>query len=400
MREKTRALTVLAALAAGAVLAMAPPAAATTTATILVSTANPSTAGQAVTLTATVTGDAPTGQVMFDDSGVSLGVADLIAGVATLVTSSLAVGDHPVTATYSGDGNNDFSQATLVQTVAAPPAPPVIPVKPPKVKLVASTTKASVGDKVRLRWHSKHADVVMASGDWAGAQKSKGSAAIRISERGKHVFKLTVRNASGAKTATVKVLASRKSKELELVVTEELMLIGSKVDVTADGLAKAEEYTIRLDGKPIMTGKADKRGDVARTFQIAKGTPQGALPLTITGSNPGRIGTAVLNVIAPTTFDVTVALEELPRGAEQTISVTGLAPNEELTVMYAGTKLTEATADAKGEFTYTFPVGKKSGEKTVKVIGLIPQRSGEATFTVKAKKPTEQESGRWLLPLV
>ena len=169
--------------------------------------------GQAVTLTATVTGDAPTGQVDFVESAVLLGSAALNAGVATLVTSSLGVGDHAITATYSGDVNNDTSEGTLTQTVAAAapaPAPPpsspapapVVTVKPPKVKLAASTTKASVGDKVRLSWHSKRADVVMASGDWAGAQKSKGSATVRIAERGKHVFKLTVQNAGGAKTAT------------------------------------------------------------------------------------------------------------------------------------------------------------------------------------------------------
>ena len=148
-------------------------------------------------------------------------------------------------------------------------------VKPPKVKLVASTTKASVGDKVRLSWHSKRADVVMASGDWAGSQKSKGSATVRIAERGKHVFKLTVKNASGAKSATVKVMAARKAKTLELVVTEELTMVGSEVDVTADGLAKGEDYTVRLNGKPIMTGKADKKGDVARTFELAETTPRG-----------------------------------------------------------------------------------------------------------------------------
>ncbi len=49
---------------------------------------------------------------------------------------------------------------------------------------------------MRLRWHSKHADVVMASGDWTGAQKSKGSVTVRIAERGKHIFKLTVQNAA------------------------------------------------------------------------------------------------------------------------------------------------------------------------------------------------------------
>ncbi len=406
--EKTRALTVLAALAAGAVLAIAPPAsAATTTTTGLVSSANPSTVGQAVIFTATVTGADPTGVVTFDDSGISLGAAGISGGVATLVTSSLTVGYHAVNATYSGDVNNDPSQGALVQTVAAAPAPPVAPpvapvkpVKPPKVKLVASTTKTSVGDKIRLRWHSKRADVVMASGDWGGSHKPKGSEDIRISERGKHVFKLTVKNASGVKTATVKVMASRKAKAFELEVTDELTMVGTDVDIKADGLAKGEDYTVRLNGKPIMTGKADKKGDVARTFVLAKTTPEGALPLTITGSNPDRVGEAVLNVIRPKTFDVTVAVEEVPKKAEQTVEVTGLAPEEELTVMYAGEKLTTGTADADGKFTYTFGVGNKAGEKTVKVIGMLPQRSGETTFTVMKPDPNGPQTGRWSLGLL
>ena len=391
-------LTALAAMVAGAVLAMAPPASARhcTTTTTLVSSANPSTVGQAVTLTATVDGvDAPAGQVDFADSGDPLGSATLDTGVATLVVGSLTVGDHALTATYLGDGTSETSIGTLTQTVAAPPPPPpppptpprrprapVVTVKPPMVKLVASTTKASVGDKVRLNWHSKRADVVMASGDWAGAQKSKGSETVRIAERGKHVFKLTVKNAAGAKTATVKVLAARKAKTFELVVTEELTLVGSEVDLTADGLAKGEEYIVRLDGKPIMTGKANNKGDVARTFTLAKTTPEGALPLTITGSNPSRVGTAVLNVIAPKTFDVSVAQEEIFQRDDQVITVVGLLPGEAYTVTSGGKKLTSGKADATGSFTYTFKVGKPFGKRTVKVTGAIPERTGTATFTV------------------
>ena len=244
---------------------------------------------------------------------------------------------------------------------------PVVTVKPPKVKLVASATKASVGDKVRLRWHSKRADVVMASGDWAGAQKTKGSVTVRIAERGKHVFKLTVKNAAGAKTATVKVLAARKAKTLELVVTEELTMVGSDVDLTADGLAKGEEYTVRLDGKSIMTGKANKKGDVARTFELAKTTAEGALALTITGSNPSRVGTAVLNVIKRRRrFDGRGGPGQGARrrpSRSRSPSPAWLA-DEALTVMYA-----RREADARrrptqtGEFTYTFNVGKKSGEQ-------------------------------------
>ena len=53
-----------------------------------------------------------------------------------------------------------------------------------------------------------------------------------------------MKNAAGAKTATVKVLAARKAKTFELVVTEELTLVGSDVDLTADGLAKGEECIV------------------------------------------------------------------------------------------------------------------------------------------------------------
>lgn len=373
---------VLVTLVAASVLGSAQPAAAvtatTTTTTTLTSSVNPSVVGQSVTLTATIVGDAPTGSVSFVESGVTIGVSPVSGGAATLELSGWTAGTHAVTATYSGDPNNDASAGSLTQTVVAP----VAPVKAPTVKLRVSADKVSVGAKIKLSWSSKHADVVMASGDWAGKQKSKGSAQLVVTERGKLVFKLTVQNAAGQKTARVKVTATRKSKELELVVTDELVTVGAKVDVTADGLAKGEGYVVRLDGKPIMTGKANNKGDVARTLEVTKATPEGALPLTITGSNPGRVGTAVLNVIKAKSLDVQVESPELPKKSEQTINVIGLLPGEAVTVMYAGTKLTTGKADEDGLFTYSFDVGKVSGEKTVKVIGAIPTRSGEARFTV------------------
>jgi hypothetical protein len=396
MRENTRIRGALATVAWGALLtvgaatgvALAPPAgAAVTSVTTLTSSANPSAAGAPVTLTATVTGDSPTGQVVFGEPGFTLGIADMSGGAATLVVSSFSVGAHALTATYSGDVNNDYSVGTLTQTVtaaaAAPaPAPPVAVTKPPKVKLVASTTKASVGDMVRLTWHSRNADTVMASGDWRGARKPKGSVAMRISERGKHVFKLTVANAMGRKTATVKVLAARKAKEFEVVVTDELVLVGSKVDVKADGFAKAEDFTLRLNGKVVVTGKADAKGGVSRTIVLPKDTPEGEVPLTITGSNPNRIGSAVLNVIGPKELEVQVAQEELYKRDEQTITVTGLLPGEAVTVTSLGVKLTTGTADDAGLFTYAFKVGKPLGEHTVTVTGAVPSRTGSATFTV------------------
>jgi hypothetical protein len=62
--------------------------------------------GQEVTLTATVnsTAGTPSGVVEFFDGATSLGTAAVTSGVATLATTTLAVGAHSVGASYTGDG--------------------------------------------------------------------------------------------------------------------------------------------------------------------------------------------------------------------------------------------------------------------------------------------------------
>ncbi len=131
-----------------------------------------------------------------------------------------------------------------------------------------------------------------------------------------------------------------------------------------------------------MTGKADKKGDVVRTFEVPENTPEGPVSLTITGSNPGRVGTAVLNVIGPKKLEVSVAAAEVVKRNPQTVSVTGLLPGETVTVTLGGKKLTTGTADTAGEFTYTYDVTKPIGKQTVTVTGAIPERVGKATYTV------------------
>jgi hypothetical protein len=74
-----------------------------------------------ITLTASVTGDNPTGKVSFTAGSTSLGTATLAAGVATLQTSFATAGGYPVTAAYAGDQNNAASTSSPVTiTIAAP----------------------------------------------------------------------------------------------------------------------------------------------------------------------------------------------------------------------------------------------------------------------------------------
>jgi large repetitive protein len=83
--------------------------------TRVTSSQNPSTSGQPVTFTATVSPVAPatgtpSGTVTFLDGGNSIGTGTLSGGIATITTSALAVGAHTITTSYSGDPG--FSSGT------------------------------------------------------------------------------------------------------------------------------------------------------------------------------------------------------------------------------------------------------------------------------------------------
>jgi hypothetical protein len=79
--------------------------------------------GQSVTLTATVTGNSPTGTVQFQINAANYGSpVALVNGVATLTTTQLTlVGTDVITAIYSGDFNNAGagSSAGFNETVTA-----------------------------------------------------------------------------------------------------------------------------------------------------------------------------------------------------------------------------------------------------------------------------------------
>jgi hypothetical protein len=90
-----------------------------TSSATLTSSPNPSTQGQAVTFTATISSPTvtPTGPVTFTAGKTVLGTAQLGGGKAKLTISSLAVGSTAVTATYYGDSNIAKSSASVIQTV-------------------------------------------------------------------------------------------------------------------------------------------------------------------------------------------------------------------------------------------------------------------------------------------
>jgi hypothetical protein len=87
------------------------------TTTSLWSSANPSTYGDLVTFTATLSTSLSFGTVEFFDGITSLGTIGLSGGIASISTSALTGGTHSITAVYSGDGNFDPSTSSPLSQV-------------------------------------------------------------------------------------------------------------------------------------------------------------------------------------------------------------------------------------------------------------------------------------------
>ncbi len=89
-----------------------------TSSTAVVSSLNPSTVGQEVTFTATVTtSGSPTGTVTFKYGTTVLGTVSLAGNAASLSTSSLAAGSYNINAIYSGDGTFKGSASPVLKQV-------------------------------------------------------------------------------------------------------------------------------------------------------------------------------------------------------------------------------------------------------------------------------------------
>jgi hypothetical protein len=116
--------------------------------TSLTASANPSTVGQTVTLTATVTGVVPTGAITFTvDGGAEVrGPILLSGGTATTSLSGLSPGAHTIVASYNGDSGNFASSSPVLTEVVNTGAGKV----PTTITLAVSTNTPAVGGTVAL----------------------------------------------------------------------------------------------------------------------------------------------------------------------------------------------------------------------------------------------------------
>ncbi len=111
------------------------------TTTSLASSANPSTYGNSVTFTATISPSVPNGEtVTFYDNGATIGTSTTFASVATFATNAFTAGTHPITATYAGDSNFVTSTSSAVSQV--------VNKKPTATSLASSANPTTYGNSI------------------------------------------------------------------------------------------------------------------------------------------------------------------------------------------------------------------------------------------------------------
>jgi len=113
------------------------------TTVLLTSSLNPSFLNAAVTFTATIAsgGASPAGPVTFLDGAVQLCSANLNANsIATCTLSTLALGQHSITASYAGDSSDAASVSPALIQVVKQPATIVLVASPNPVVVTASVT--------------------------------------------------------------------------------------------------------------------------------------------------------------------------------------------------------------------------------------------------------------------
>ena len=116
----------------------------------LTSSVNPSVFGQLITFSANVSVVAPggggpsSGTVTFFDNGTMIGSGALGDGPATFSISTLAVGNHPITATFGGNASYNGSTGTLTGT------PQVVSKANTTIVLATSASPSTFGQSITL----------------------------------------------------------------------------------------------------------------------------------------------------------------------------------------------------------------------------------------------------------
>jgi hypothetical protein len=364
------------------------------TATVaLAVSSSPAQAGQAVTLTATVTqaqqyASMPTGTVEFQDGSTTLNTATVNAsGVAAYTTTSLTPGSHNLTAVYSGDTTYPTVNATQTLTVNGLTATVTVT---PAATAISTAAALQVTVAVTGSGVAPTGTVTLLAGSYtpAAATLSSGSATFTIPANSLTVGTdtLTVSYSGDANynsatgTTSVAVTAAPLTPTVTVTPAATTVDSGSSLSVVASvtGAGVTPSGTVTLSGGG-YTASAGTLSSGTYTFSIpANSLSAGTDTLTVTYSGDTNYvaGTGTASVtVTPSAFTVaasTPAAVNPGSPATSTVTVstaTDYAGKVTLTCALTSSPsgATELPTCSAGTSTITLTSGTSTGTATVTV---------------------------------
>jgi YVTN family beta-propeller protein len=317
------------------------------TTTALTSSLNPSTYGQSVTFTATVTvtppgSGTPTGTVTFYDGTTALGSVALASnGQAVYATSALTVGSHSITATYSGD--TSFLGST---------SPVLTQVVYPLTSVTLSPAALSFGDEA-LNDTSAAKTVTLTN---------TGSATLYIGNIAASANFAVSANACGA------TLAAGAKCTVKVTFTP-TVLGGLTGTLTFTDSASNSPQTVALSGAGIEP--ATLTPATATYASQAEGTTSAAKTFTLTNDQP----VALNNIVISTTGDFAVSA---------TTCTTSLAAKQKCTISVTFTPA--ATGTLTGQLSVSDSASNNPQTSNLTGKGVVPAALTPASATYAAQK--------------
>jgi len=254
-----------------------------TTTASLTATPNPVSAGQTLTLTATLTGDGsvwPTGTVSFLNGSALLGTATLnSSGVATLTTTSLAAGTNSLTAQYSGNASFLSSTSAAVSVTVNSQAT--------TTSLTASPNPVATGQTLTLT----------AAVNETGSTVPAGAVSFMS---GSTLLGTATLNSSGVATLTTASLAAGTYSLTAQYAGNASFLSSTSAAVSVTVSSQATTTSLTASPNPVLTGQTLT---LTAAVQGSGNTAPGGTVSIMSGSTP--LGTAPVNASGVATLTIT-----------------------------------------------------------------------------------------------
>lgn len=372
---------------------------------VTLSASSPIVLGQPVILTATLTstGTVPIGNVSFLNGAASLGTSILTGGIATLSLNSLASGTYSITASYSGDSNNNPATSLPLSITVPLPTPTLVLTTPAPSTTFGSpiTLKATMTVTGTLPTASiafKNGTTVLGS----QALDKTGTATLTVPAPGLPIGTDSITatfagnsSFSAVTSAPLTVTVAKATPTLVLTSSAPTIAVGSAETLTlalpATDPAPTGTVTFLMGSATLGTGTVTNGSANFTTSTLPAGKD------TVTASWSGddtytaATSPAIVVMVAPA-FTITSAASTIYEGVADTITITLVATGNSIVptgtiTLSSGSYKSSATALSAGSASITIPANTlPAGADTVTATysGDTNYPAASATITLTA----------------